>query len=122
MTRACLLLLALLALFAAPARAAERTVPQGWLGVTADGPVRADAPAEWDRMVAAGVESVRAAVRWNELQPTAGAPPDFTALDELVAVAASRGLAFLPVVQGTPAWAADGSPPRPPTPPRSGRS
>ena len=113
-----------------PPRAARRPgarrrapVPQGWLGVTADGPVRADAPTEWDRMVAAGVESVRAAVRWNELQPTAGAPPDFTALDQLVAVAASRGLALLPVVQGTPGWAADGNPTSPPADPAAfGRS
>jgi hypothetical protein len=116
-TRACLLSLALLLLLAAPARAAERKVPQGWLGVTADGPVRADTPAEWDRMVAAGVESVRTAVRWNELQPTAGAAPDLAPLDALVAVAASRGLELLPVVQGTPAWAADGDPTSPPADP-----
>jgi hypothetical protein len=116
-TRAGLLLLALLALLAAPAQAAERKVPRGWLGVTVDGPVRADATGEWDRMVASGVESVRTAVRWNELQPVAGAAPDFAALDPLVAAAASRGLELLPVVQGTPGWAAFGDPTTPPADP-----
>ena len=74
-------------------------------------------------MVGAGVESVRAAVRWYELQPygsaaevppadaarfrdAGGVPTDFTALDAVVAAAAARGLAVLPVVQCAPAWAA----------------
>jgi hypothetical protein len=112
-----LLLLALLALLAAPAQAAERKVPQGWLGVTVDGPVQADTAAEWDAMVAAGVETARVAVRWNELQPVAGAPADFTALDAVVAAAASRGLELLPVVQGTPAWATFGDHTTPPADP-----
>jgi hypothetical protein len=104
-TRVCLLVLALCALLAAPAHAADRKVPQGWLGVVADGPLLAQHTDEWDGMVGAGVESVRTAVRWYELQP-ADAPPDFTALDALVAAAAGRGLAVLPVVAGTPGWAA----------------
>jgi hypothetical protein len=103
--RLCLLLTVLLALLAAPAQAAERRVPQGWLGVVADGPLLAHHDEEWDGMVGAGVESVRTAVRWYELQP-ADAPPDLTALDAVVAAAASRGLEVLPVVAGTPGWAA----------------
>jgi hypothetical protein len=117
LSRGAVLIPLLLLLLAAPASAAERRVPQGWLGVVADGPLLADHAAEWDRMVGAGVESVRTAVRWNQLQPAAGAPPDFTALDPLVAVAASRGLAVLPVVQGTPAWAGDGDQTSPPADP-----
>jgi hypothetical protein len=105
-TRAGLLLLALLALLAAPAGAADRRVPQGWLGVVADGPLRAEHGTEWDGMVTAGAESVRTAVRWHELQPSAGAP-DLGPLDAVVAAAASRGLAVLPVVTGTPGWAAE---------------
>jgi hypothetical protein len=113
------LLIALLALLvaAAPARAAGRSVPQGWLGVVADGPLDAGDTAEWDLMVPAGVESVRTAAFWPALQPSAAAPPDLSALDALVANAAQRGLALVPVVYGTPAWAAAypgelGSPPR----------
>ena len=112
-----------LAVIAAPAQAAERRVPQGWLGVVADGPLTAAHTGEWDAMVGAGVESVRTAVRWYELQPygsaaevpaadaarfrdAGGVPTDFTALDAVIAGAAARGLAVLPVVQSTPAWAA----------------
>ena len=98
MSRVPLLLLALLLALAAPAQAAERRVPQGWLGVVADGPLTAAHAGEWDAMVGAGVESVRTAVRWYELQPygsaaevppadaarfrdAGGVPTDFTALD-----------------------------------------
>ena len=124
MRRAPFLLVALLLLaLAAPARAADRRVPPGWLGVVADGPLTAAHGGEWDAMVGAGVETVRVAVRWYELQPygTAaevppadaprfrdggGVPTDFTGLDAVVAQAAARGLVVLPVLQATPAWAA----------------
>jgi hypothetical protein len=126
-----LLILALLAL-AAPANAArERTVPRGFAGVVADGPLLddpgVDAEAEFDRMVAAGVESVRFEVAWRSIQPYRssaetppaqrgrfvdehGVPTDWSGLDRIVALGAARGLSLLPVVQGSPAWAtADGS-------------
>jgi hypothetical protein len=100
------LLIALLSLLAAPAGAgaAERRVPQGWLGVTVDGPMTADDDAEWDGMVAAGVETVRIAFRWYRLQPEAGTL-DLSASDALVAAAARRGIGVLPVVEQAPAWA-----------------
>ena len=98
-------------------------MPQGWLGVVADGPLTVAHAGEWDAMVGAGVESVRTAVRWYELQPygsaaevppadaarfrdAGGVPTDFSALDAVVAGAAARGLQVLPVVQATPGWAA----------------
>jgi hypothetical protein len=105
MLRAFAVLILLLLLLAAPARAAERRVPQGWLGVTADGPMTSGEAGEWSRMPAAGVETVRAAFRWPELQPGPGAF-DFTASDAIVAAAAQRGLPVLPVVQHVPAWVA----------------
>jgi len=103
-----------------PAVAAGRQVPQGWLGVTADGPVTAGDGPEWDRMVLAGVETVRAAFFWAKLQPypprtqlppgaqlrlAGGVPTDFRTTDALVIAAARRGLALLPVVQWPPGWA-----------------
>ena len=123
MRRVPLLLLALLLALAVPAQAAERRVPQGWLGVVADGPLSVAHAGEWDAMVGAGVESVRTAVRWYELQPygsaaevppadaarfrdAGGVPTDFSALDAVIAGAAARGLQVLPVVQATPGWAA----------------
>ena len=108
---------------AARADAAERRVPQGWLGVVADGPLQASDADEWDRMVGAGVETVRTAFYWRLLQQYAtaadvpaaeasrhrevhGVPTDFSSTDAIVIAAARRGLALLPVVQWTPEWAA----------------
>jgi len=119
------LVIAVLGLLAAgsPAAAAERRVPQGWLGVVADGPLSGANGAEWDGMATAGAESVRTAVFWHRLQPyrtaaevpageatrfrdAGGVPTDFTELDATVAAAVQRGLEVLPVVQATPGWAA----------------
>jgi hypothetical protein len=119
-----------------PAVAADRQVPRGWLGVTADGPMTARDGWEWDRMALTGVETVRTAFFWAELQPHApgatvphgrgtdfrlagGVPTDFSSTDALVVAAARRGLALLPVVQWPPNWSASqpdlfGSPPRSP--------
>ena len=98
------------ALAAAPAHAAGREVPRGWLGMDADGPhMEGDygtPEAEWDLLAQSGAESVRMAVRWPVLQPKAGEPPNLAVTDAQVLAASRRGLAFLPVVQGTPRWAA----------------
>jgi hypothetical protein len=105
MTRLAALAIALLVVAAAPAAAAERRVPQGWLGVTVDGPVDPSKPGEWKRMARSGVESVRVAFRWSGLQPAPGLT-DFAAADAIVAAAAGRGMTVLPVVQQAPAWVA----------------
>ena len=72
---ALVLALALLVLAPGVGAAAARTVPRGWLGVIADGPLTspeaARFDAEWDRMAADGAESVRAAFYWSEAQPYA---------------------------------------------------
>jgi hypothetical protein len=118
MLRVVALATALLALIAAPAGAAERRVPQGWLGVTVDGPVSPADTAEWDRMASSGVESVRAAFRWFLLQPEPQLT-DFSSTDAVVGAAAQRGIEVQPVVEQPPGWAATrpgdlSSPPRDP--------
>jgi hypothetical protein len=88
--------------------AARRQVPFGWLGVTASGPalsVSIDLSREMDVMVSAGVESVRPPVYWNEAQPDPYTT-DFSLTDRFVAAAAAHGLRVMPVVVGTPGWAA----------------
>jgi hypothetical protein len=121
---ACLLFGAL----APAAGAAPRSVPRGWLGVVADGPLvgpgAASFEGEWDRMAADGVESVRTAFYWNEAQPyerasdvppqaggsyrdQGGVPTDFSRSDVVVASAARRRLGVLPVVHRAPGWAAE---------------
>lgn len=124
---------AALLLAVAPAQA---RVPEGWLGVTLDGPFDTGDGGEWDRIAAAGADTVRTAMRWYHFQPyhTAadvppsdaarfrdvdGVPTDFSHMDAFVAAAAQRGLTVLPVVHAAPAWAVsrpekDGSRPRDP--------
>jgi hypothetical protein len=107
--RAALVLAALCAalLLAAPAQA--RSVPRGWLGVQADGPLTEPGNpfgSEWSLMTASGVESVRAAFDWREAQPSQDGPIDFAPTDAVVMAAAARGLPVLPVVHRTPGWAA----------------
>jgi hypothetical protein len=120
---ATLLLLLTILLVPATADAAKRQVPREWLGVVADGPLNdpayPGAAGEWDRMAGSGVEAVRTAFYWYLLQPTGPDTFDFTVKDALVLEAAKRGLGVLPVVHGTPAWAARtpgdaASPPRDP--------
>jgi hypothetical protein len=117
------LAVAVAVLAAAPAQAAKRQVPRGWLGVVADGPLMEGTPApaekEWDLLAQSGAESVRIALRWPALQPTKDAPPDLATTDALVLAAAQRGVRFLPVVQGTPEWAARNPKKGTASPPRS---
>jgi polysaccharide biosynthesis protein PslG len=99
---------ALLALLmCAPASA--RSVPRGWLGVQADGPLTEPGnpfASEWDLMASSGVENVRVAFDWRAAQPTEGGPIDYSAMDAVVVAAAARRLPVLPVVHRTPDWAA----------------
>src|SRR5688572_18068056 len=119
MPRLVLLCLLPALLAAPPAAAAERTVPRGWLGVVADGPLtqRDDVAGEWDLMAGAGVESVRTAFYWPAIQRGGPEAADFAAADRVVLAAAARRIGVLPIVSGTPAWAArrpgdETSPPR----------
>jgi hypothetical protein len=113
----------LLALCLAPATAAaERSVPRGWLGVIADGPMTREGAlvdGEWDLMASSGAESVRTAFYWPIAQRQESVPPDLSSYDAVVLAAARRGLPVLPIVTGTPGWAAlrpgdETSPPRDP--------
>jgi hypothetical protein len=121
MRRLVLLTLVCVLAFPAGADAARREVPRGWLGVVVDGPMTdpsfAQAPGEWDMLAGSGAESVRAAVYWNQIQPTGPGELNFTASDPIFLAAAQRGLDVLPVVQGTPTWAAK-TPLDPASPPR----
>jgi hypothetical protein len=110
MRRAAAILLALAAVLAtaAPACAAPRRVPAGWVGMNIGGTDLAagvDLDAQMATMVDAGVETLRVPAFWNEIQPAQGAP-DFAAFDRVVAAAARHRLRTMPTVVGTPSWAA----------------
>ena len=117
------LLSLLVVLAAAPAAgAAVRSVPRGWLGVVADGPLTRPGAAlngEWDLMASSGAESVRTAFYWPAVQHSASVPPDLARFDAVVLDAARRNMPVLPIVTGTPGWAGrhvgdETSPPRDP--------
>jgi hypothetical protein len=118
----------LVALLAAPASAARRRVPVGFLGVDA-GSVLVD-PGLGDRrlgselteMVRTGVESVRIAIYWSLAQPYSnafavppgqgfryqyldGVPTDWSQTDRIYRVAAARRLQVLPTILAAPIWA-----------------
>lgn len=61
---------------------------------------------QWGLMAQSGVQSVRAVVSWVRAQPVEGNRPDLSDTDELVSLAAGRGIQLLPIVLDTPAWAA----------------
>src|SRR3954451_7046270 len=120
MRTAVLLTLVLCLTAPSAASAAARQVPPGWLGVVADGPLTESpfgSADEWNRLAGSGAESVRTAFYWRQVQPSGAADASFAVTDAVVLAAASRGLDVLPVLQGTPDWAAaslgdPGSPPR----------
>jgi Glycosyl hydrolase catalytic core len=121
--RAALVLTLCLCLLApAVAEAGGRTVPRGWLGTVADGPMTEPAEwlvGDWDLMAKSGVENVRTAFYWPYAQRAEGAPLDLARYDNVVLSAAREGLPVLPVVEGTPGWASvqpldETSPPRDP--------
>jgi hypothetical protein len=102
-------------------------VPDGFVGVTIDGPLYpATAPGvdlskQMDTMVASGVENVRVVFDWAAAQPyrrwsqvpdgdrgsftnVGGIPTRFGPIDEIVQLATDHGLTVLPVVMYAPAW------------------
>ncbi len=91
------------------AGAARVTTPPNFFGVTVNGP--ADLPSinlrsEEAVMASYGVQTVRLAMNWNEIQPVAGRPPDFDTLDARIGSAAANGISVLGLVLGSPQWAA----------------
>jgi Glycosyl hydrolase catalytic core len=117
MLRAVVLAVAVFLVCAAPAAAG---VPRNWIGVVADGPMTdpaADRAAEWTLLADSGAGSVRASFFWPLGQPTGSGTVDYTRYDAVVLAAARTGLGVMPVVQGTPGWAA-AKPGDPASPPR----
>ncbi len=104
-----IVVLAALAALLVAAPASARSVPRGWLGAQADGPLTElgnPFGSEFDLMRSSGVEAVRTAFDWRAAQPDQSGPIDFAPMDAVVAAAAQRGLPVLPVVHRTPSWAA----------------
>lgn len=101
--------LAALAVAAAPAHAAKRTVPHGFHGAIYDVEQGAAPPdkqkAIWDRLAEAGVESARIHFNWHVAQSERGVPYDWARTDAMVAAAATRGVTIMGTVITAPPWA-----------------
>lgn len=82
--------------------------PKPFLGVA--GGAALSSPRLLDRevrlMADSGVTTIRAPFYWWRAQPRRGEPPRFRDTDWVVAAAARERISVLPVVLGTPAWAA----------------
>jgi hypothetical protein len=134
------ILAAALALSVAPGAATASThsplpgtpVPQGFVGVDLDGPPLSaadhiDLAHQLDLMVANGVQTVRLAFSWAAAQPYASwsdvpadqvgqfvdvnnVPTNFNLTDEVMGLAAQRGLTLLPTVLYAPGWDAGSNP------------
>jgi hypothetical protein len=128
----CLAVMILALTLCAPASARPRKrhslngipVPARFVGVNAGGPLldtNVNLGQQLGQMVADGVETVRFVFNWAQAQPYAnwsqvpadqtgqfanvgGVPTDFAATDEMVGLAAQRGLTVLPLVLYAPGW------------------
>ncbi len=104
MTRKLSLLLTLFAL-ALPAAPAAAEIPRGFIGVS---PQSAAKASDFKLMREAGVSSVRLLLSWHGTQSQSPylADPNWREFDREVAIAAVEGIRIMPVVWGSPEWAA----------------
>jgi hypothetical protein len=105
--------------------AAKSTVPAGFVGVNVNSPLFPAAGVNLSKqlgtMVASGVQTIRVVFDWAYAQPyrsfsevpaaqrsqftsVGGVPTRFGEFDQLVALAAQRGLRVFPTIMFTPSW------------------
>lgn len=87
-----------LAVFASPAVA----LPAGFWGAVPQTTLSLE---QFQRLQRGGVESIRIPIAWNAVQPTQGAPLNWSGVDAAVRNASAAGLGVLPFLNGAPKWA-----------------
>lgn len=102
--RAWTLALALAALSAAFAPVAQ-ALPAGFWGVVPQSSLGAE---QLQRLHRGGVEDLRIPINWSSVQPSDGAPFDWSGFDNQIGAAARAGIKVLPFLAGTPEWAVPG--------------
>lgn len=94
-------LASMLALLGAAAPVAG-AVPGNFWGVV---PQATPSAEQLQRLKRGGVDSVRMAIAWNEVQPERGGTFHWSGVDSLVGRAAGAGVDVLPFATGAPSWA-----------------
>jgi hypothetical protein len=111
---------AILWLALSTAGSAEAKVPRPFFGVEADpviGPVPVPmSQADFHRMRSARLGTLRLDFNWAVIEPTAGAPRDWSYYDKVVGRAARAQVGILAVLVGSPQFAAESSAYAPMTP------
>lgn len=105
MRRTLSIVLALAALLALPAAAEARRVPAEFFGISPQNPPN---DADYSLMRQAGVRSLRLPLQWAAIEPVSPylVPPDWSAFDYAVGLAARHQLRVLPFVDTSPPWVA----------------
>ena len=119
--RLSLLALALTTVLLGSVAGADAKVPKGFIGTVYPFPYRCAGNSpdaclsnkDLSRMHHSHVGIVRWGFRWSRIQPMKSLPPNFTATDAVIGAFAAQGIRVLPVMTGTPEWAAQ----TPETPP-----
>jgi hypothetical protein len=91
--------IAVLTAFASSATAA---VPANFWGIV---PQATPTPEQFQRLKRGGVDSIRTPIGWSTVQPVAGGPFDWSAVDTVIRGAVTARLEVLPFVSGAPSWA-----------------
>lgn len=102
--RAWTLALALMALFAVFASAAQ-ALPVGFWGAV---PQSSMSEEQLQRLGSGGVESLRIPIGWASVQPTRGGEYNWSGYDSQIEAAAKTGIRVLPFLSGAPEWAVQG--------------
>lgn len=85
----------------APAASASARLPATFFGMI---PQNLPSPADFNRMRRGGVDSFRFGINWNEVQPNPGTF-NWGVPDTIIAGAARKSIAILPVLANSPDWA-----------------
>ncbi len=103
MIRRSLVIAATLLICLTAASATQAAAPRAFYGVI---PANDPDASEIARMGAGKVGTMRINFVWGAVQPTAGAPYDWSHYDAIIGPAAEQGIRVLPTVYSTPSWAA----------------
>jgi polysaccharide biosynthesis protein PslG len=110
-------LCAALAALALAAGGAEAKVPRTFFGAEGDTTAVEPTPqSDFNRMRSARLGTLRINFSWGAVEPTPGAPRNWSYYDTMVERAARARVGILAVLAGSPPWAADGSAYAPLTP------